>query len=147
MPANTSHYADLEESLTKLPRGFRMEEKKLTVPKISPYIWRADYHSKRLTLSGHVPDKKGPTGHQEAQAKRSFPGAHILDKMKVGLGAPDNWSRVAKSSLSQLSRLDDGSTMIWNTEIEMRGRATSTRAAHRYSGAYERRYPQRLSVF
>jgi len=124
--SNSSSHSDVEEGLEKLPRGFRLDEKKLTAPKISPYIWRADYHSKRLTLSGHVPDKK-TRRTIKAQAKRSFPRATILDKMKVGRGAPDNWSRVTSSSLSQLSRLDDGSAMIWNTEIEMRGRATSAR--------------------
>ena len=124
--SNSSSLADVEDSLGNLPRGFRVDAKKLIAPKVSPYIWRADYHSKRLTLSGHVPDKK-TRRTIKAQAKRSFPKAIILDKMKVGRGAPKNWSRVANYSLSQLSRLDDGSTMIWNKEIEMRGRATSAR--------------------
>lgn len=122
--ANTSDLAAVENTLTKLPRSFRLDKKAITVPKITPYIFRADYHSRRVTLSGHVPGEK-IRKEIKAHAKRHFPQAYILDKMEIGPGAPDNWERAANSSLSQLARLEDGSTMIWNTEIEMRGRATS----------------------
>lgn len=122
--ANVSDYSNVEKGLSKLPRGFAVVKKELTVPKIDPYIWRADYHARRLTLSGNVPDQV-TKWDIKAQAKRHFPKAYILDKMEVGPGAPENWSRATNSSLSQLARLENGSTMIWNTEIEMRGRATS----------------------
>jgi outer membrane protein OmpA-like peptidoglycan-associated protein len=122
--ANIADYADIEKNLLNLPRGFRLAKKELTVPKIDPYVWRADYHARRLTLSGNVPDRE-TRRDIKAQAKRYFPNSYILDKMEVGPGAPLDWKRATSSSLSQLARLKNGSTMIWNTEIEMRGRATS----------------------
>ena len=122
--ANASDYADVEKKLAQLPRSFRLDENEITLPKIDPYIFRADYHSRRLTLSGNVPDKQ-TRRDIKAHAKRQFPKALVLDKMEVGPGAPTDWERVTNSSLSQLARLKDGSTMIWNTEIEMRGQATS----------------------
>ena len=122
---STSNYSDIDKQLKKMPMGFQVVGQNITAPKIDPYVWRADFHSRRLTLSGNVPDQK-TRRNIKAQAKRHFPKAYILDKMEVGAGAPDNWSRATNSSLSQLARLEDGSTMIWNTEIEMRGRATSS---------------------
>ncbi len=122
--ANIEDYTDAERRLLQIPSGFRVVRKELTVPKIDPYIWRADYHARRVTLSGHVPDQQ--TRRQlKVKAKQYFPKAYVLDKMEIGPGAPSDWPQVTNSSLAQLSRLSDGSAMIWNTEIEMRGQATS----------------------
>ncbi len=124
--ANINDFKDVERSLTKagLPRSFRLEKKQITVPRIDPYIWRADYHASRLTLSGNVPDEK-TRREIKRQAKRFFPKTYILDKMETGPGAPPDWTRAAASSLAQLARLENGSAMLWNSEIEMRGEASS----------------------
>ncbi len=129
--ANRGDFNDVESGLTKLPNGFRVARKQLTAPEtkpevkpIVPYVWRADFHAKRLTLSGNIPDKKTRRAIK-LQAKRHFPRTDILDKMEVGPGAPENWSEATNSSLSQLARLDNGNATIWNTEIELRGKATS----------------------
>ncbi len=130
--ANRSDFGDVEKGLSKLPNGFRVAKKRLTAPEeikpeikpIVPYVWRADFHAKRLTLSGNIPDQKARRNIKR-QAKRHFPRADILDKMEVGPGAPGNWSEATNSSLSQLARLDNGNATIWNTEIELRGKVTS----------------------
>ena len=122
--AKFKEYNRLEKDLSRLPDGFRVARKELTVPPITPYVWRADYHAKRLTLSGNIPDQLTRRDIKR-QAKRHFPKAHILDKMELGPGAPGNWNKATNSSLSQLARLESGNAMIWNTEIELRGKATS----------------------
>ena len=122
--ANASDYSKITGELSNLPRSFSLAENGVTVPKIEPYVWRADFHAGRVTLSGNVPDKRSRRDIK-TQAKRHFPRADIIDRMEVGPGAPSNWSRVTNSSLSQLARLEKGNTTIWNTEIELRGQATS----------------------
>ncbi len=122
--AKASDGGKIEDELADLPQAFRLDKKEIIVPKISPYIFRADYHANRVTLSGHVPDAK-TRREAKAGARRYFPDAYIIDELETGPGAPDNWDQAITTALSQLARLEDGSSMIWNTEVEMRGKATS----------------------
>ncbi|MCP4932997.1 MAG: OmpA family protein [bacterium] len=130
--ANRGDFSDVEKGLSKLPNGFRVAKKRLTAPvevkpeikPIVPYVWRADFHARRLTLSGNIPDKSTKR-IINSQAKRYFPRADIIDKMEIGPGVPKSWSEAINSSLSQLARLDNGNAMVWNTEIRLSGKAAS----------------------
>lgn len=143
---STSDFAAVENTLSKLPRSFRLEKKTITVPNIVPYIFRADYRSRRVTLSGYVPDES-IRKLIKGSAKRHFPKASILDKMEIGPGAPENWERAANLSLSQLARLDDGSAMIWNTEIEIRGRTTSAEKQNDIRGRMKGNIPSQYQFY
>jgi OOP family OmpA-OmpF porin len=93
-------------------------------PAIHPYVWRADYYSNRLTLSGNIPDEATREAIK-AKAKERFASSEIIDQMEVGNGAPADWTAAAAASLGELANLQVGSATVWDNDVTLRGRAES----------------------
>jgi len=111
---------------SSLPSGFKTSETvtfhKARLPIIKPFVWSAQLAGKSLELSGFVPDEKSK-GELAAFAGQHFAAVHVNDRTSIGQGAPSGFEQAAMASLDQLARLDQGSTKLSDTSVELTGHA------------------------
>lgn len=114
-------------------------------PEIHPYVWRADYHSKRVTLSGNVPDQS-TRDMINARAKERFAGVEVVDQMEIGNGALANWDKAIETALGELSALQAGSSTVWDNEVYLRGRTESEERRSEVLGRLAAGLPENYQV-
>jgi len=96
---------------------------------VRPYVWRVEkLSSGQLKLSGHVPSKAARAALlEQAGAESSGPA---IDEMVVAAGAPaGNWQGIAQFALLQTANLDQGSAVLSDHVLTLRGEASDE--AHR----------------
>jgi OmpA-OmpF porin, OOP family len=128
--ADSSGYRTVKAALAaQMPRGVRLTNEKVTAPVVKPYTWSAKLTAGQLMLGGHVPNEKA---REElfSIAKSAFPQAAVVDRMDIADGATDGWSVAAQSSLRELARLEEGSSVdIRDGQLTVTGLATDEAAA------------------
>lgn len=90
---------------------------------VRPYVWSVEkLASGQLKLSGHVPSKAARSALlEEANAASSGPA---VDEMVVAAGAPaGNWQGIAQFALTQVADLDEGSAVLNDHVLTVRGEA------------------------
>lgn len=91
---------------------------------VRPYVWRVEkLASGQLKLSGHVPSKAARAALlEEAGAASNGPA---VDEMVVAPGAPaGNWQGIAQFALTQAADLDEGSAVLSDHVLTLRGEAS-----------------------
>ena len=116
-------YATLRERLdTQLPAGLELNKIELTPPVAAPFVWSAQFESGALTLGGHVPSEDARSQVAKG-AKELFGAAAVLDRMEIASGAPEKWTEVVLTALTQLSRLQSGKIELSDTALAFQGQA------------------------
>jgi len=91
---------------------------------VRPYVWRVEKLANgQLKLSGHVPSKAARAALlKEANAMSNGPA---VDDMVVAAGAPaGNWLGIARFAVMQAADLDEGSAVLTDHVLTLRGEAT-----------------------
>jgi outer membrane protein OmpA-like peptidoglycan-associated protein len=110
-----------------LPKGIKLTDDLVTPPVVSPFTWSAQLADGRLVLSGHVPGE-AVRAELLAAAKASVKGS-VVDQMRPGGGAPQDWNAAAAASVRGLARLLSGSAEIRDTGLTVSGLAADAGAA------------------
>lgn len=114
-------YRELKSALTsELPGGVGLKHDGVIPPVIKPFEWSAQLGAAALTLLGNVPDET-LRAKLVAHAKAKFAGTAVIDKMQLGAGAPEGWSRAATEALTQLSRLESGEVALSDVMLTVEG--------------------------
>lgn len=91
--------------------------------------WRAVHDDRGgVTLSGEVPDDASRARILET-AQGLFPGARLVDQMKIVAAPPEPWLSVALRGLTQMARLQRGEVTLKATELTVSGLAASQEIA------------------
>lgn len=110
-----------------LPGGLTLAAQAVTGPTASPFTWSAQRVGNGLALGGFVPSEAVRGGILDA-ARTLFPGASIVDQMKLALGAPNGFANAATAALAQLAKLASGSAAISNTALSITGEVARSAA-------------------
>ena len=84
--------------------------------------WKASHQGAQVVLEGDVPDA-GTKSDLAQAAARLFPGASIVDRMRVANVAPGRWKQAAELGLAQVARLRFGSVDIKGQVLTVSGEA------------------------
>ncbi len=109
--------------------GVRVVENKATaIEKVEKYQWMAARTGNRLALGGYVPNDAA-RAEIVRHAKASFPGADIVDEMKLARGVPsDSWISGVNFGLKQLATLKSGEAKLDVLSLAISGEAVDTKA-------------------
>jgi hypothetical protein len=122
--------AEKQRAVAALKRvaGVRLIRDATTVlPESDRFAWRATRTRDRILLSGNASqDERAPVLDE---VRRLFPKTEIVDRMRIGGGAPEAFPAVAAVALRQLARLPDG-------EVALEGRTVAVRGSAPDVGAY-----------
>ena len=122
-------YRAIKQALANtVPKGLKVTSNEVTAPPVSPFTWAAEIVQGQLVLSGYVPND-GLRADIVAAAKKSLPGAVIVDQMEPAEGATQGWMDGVLASLRELSRLERGSAQIKDGALIVAGTAEDAAAA------------------
>ncbi|MEZ5924719.1 MAG: OmpA family protein [Hyphomicrobiaceae bacterium] len=116
-----------------LPGRYRSTERitvaEAEVPAIDPFVWSADFDSRRLVLDGYVPSEDARAEIVD-EARRRLPNAEIDDRMQLGRSSIDEqiWLQRTDYALEQLGRLNPGRVELSNDRVTIRGAAIDSAA-------------------
>ena len=117
------------ELRASLPAPLNLGAVRLQAVPVVPYTFKVQRGGGAVTLTGHVPDETGRTEVLRA-ARRRFLGDRIVDRLRLGDGAPPDFARAAEYLMEQLGLLASG-------EAAMRGPALTLRGEGLYAQAVE----------
>ncbi len=101
---------------------------------ISPYRTSIIYEDGKIVLSGLVADESSRTW-LVTRAKEKFGSNNVDDQMQVVYGAPQGWHMTIESSLINLASLDYGEVSLIDTDLTIRGFASTQQLADRVEAA------------
>lgn len=104
----------------QLPAGLALKRDGVVAPPATPFAWQAQYEPGAVTMTGFVPSSDARGGVLD-EARGLFESAPIVDRTVVASGAPEDWSQVVVTVLTQLSRLESGTVSISDTEVTFEG--------------------------
>jgi len=107
---------------SQLPAGVALKQDGIVPPSAKPFSWTAHYETGALTMTGSVPSHDA-RGSVVEEARGLFEDAPVVDRMELASGAPEGWSQVVITVLTQLSRLESGKVSISDTELTFEGLA------------------------
>ncbi len=84
--------------------------------------WKVSHRGSQVLLEGDVPDA-GTKAELAQAAARQFPGATVVDRMRVANVPPGRWRQVAELGLAQVARLRFGSADIKGNVLTVGGEA------------------------
>lgn len=97
--------------------GRRVVRDKMTVlASASPYAFSATKSAKGMSVSGNVPTEVARQGIAVVLD-------HDASALKLASGAPDGWTIVAQDGLSALSKLEDGTLVMSDKTLTLKGTA------------------------
>jgi len=86
----------------------------------SPYTTQFTKTASGITLSGLAPDiEKRNALIQLAEEK--FGDGNVIDQLKIGIGAPQNWLQTARAAISNLTLFKEGAVDITDNELNLAG--------------------------
>jgi predicted flap endonuclease-1-like 5' DNA nuclease len=95
-----------------------------SMARISPYQWQAQKDGQMVTLTGYVPSEKARTDIVD-QARKAFGSGSVIDKLKLGDGAPAGFVGMAGAGLGHLGFVDKGLASLVDTAYTLTGQAPS----------------------
>jgi len=88
---------------------------------IKPYTMKLNWDGSMLSINGYVPDSE--SYQQLIKASQTLFGEDkIQGDLKVGTGAPDEWNGLLDSSLTSLSKLQQGNIAITDKTLYVTGK-------------------------
>ena len=139
-------YTEIIEALTKdRPVWLEVVQADVTPPMIDPYSWSATWGSRTLTLEGFVPDDPARQAVLQA-ANSAFPGAKVVDKMRLGGGQPDLYGPLEDVALRSLALLESGKATLVGSRASLTGVTEQQDNAERVAAAFHRSVPGPLTA-
>ncbi len=86
----------------------------------SPYTTQFTKTVSGITLSGLVPDIESRNALIQL-AENKFGVGNVIDQLKIGLGAPQNWLQTAKAALSNLALFKEGAADLTDNQLNLTG--------------------------
>ena len=112
------------EALVRLAEAPRPEGLTLThhivPPLASPFVWRAEFDGRAVTVSGFVPDED-ILDVLRAEVGNLSPDFSLSSSVLLASGAPDNFTDVARLLLRNLLKLESGSAEISDGALSLSG--------------------------
>lgn len=104
-------------------------ENEMTPRIIQPYSMKMSWDGNTLSLEGYLPhqDNKNALMKITQQATTEKP---LEDTIKLGAGAPNNWSQLVSASLKKLITLQQGRVEMTNQSIYFSGQTPSSAKRH-----------------
>ncbi|MEW5963895.1 MAG: OmpA family protein, partial [Pseudomonadota bacterium] len=144
--ATTAAYKTIKGELkSKMPKGIRLAEDKVSPPRVSPFTWKAELSPSQLVMSGHVPGDK-VRERMFATAKERFAKLAVVDRMETAAGAREEWPGVALAALDLLAQLLDGSASLSDQSLVLAGRAADEATAERVRAGLRSAVPSTYTV-
>ena len=86
----------------------------------SPYTTQFTKTASGITLSGLVPDIQNRNALIQL-AENKFGAGNVIDQLKIGLGAPQNWLQTAKAAISSLALFKEGAADLTDNQLNLTG--------------------------
>jgi outer membrane protein OmpA-like peptidoglycan-associated protein len=86
----------------------------------SPYTTQFTKTVSGITLSGLVPDIENRNTLIQL-AENKFGVGNVIDQLKIGLGAPQNWLQTAKAAISNLALFKEGAANLTDNQLNLTG--------------------------
>ncbi len=96
-------------------------------PIYSPYKTQFNKTESGITLSGLVPDQEKRNVLVQL-AENKFGMGNVIDHLKIGMGAPENWLQTATAAISNLTLFKEGNIEITDTQLKLTGRVINNDA-------------------
>lgn len=96
-------------------------------PIYSPYKTQFNKTESGITLSGLVPDQEKRNVLVQL-AENKFGIGNVIDQLKIGMGAPENWLQTATAAISNLTLFKEGNIEITDTQLKLTGRVINNDA-------------------
>lgn len=109
--------------MSGMPEGLKLGREALTGPVISDYVWNAALSGNQVVMSGYAPSA-GVRDQLFQHAKKLFPRHAVIDRVEIGEGAPDGFTKAAMISIAQLYKLEDGKASLYGETFSLKGRAS-----------------------
>jgi OOP family OmpA-OmpF porin len=100
-------------------------ENEMTPRIIQPYSMRMSWNGNELSLEGYLPHQENKNELMKI-AQQATTANPLEDTIKIGAGAPPNWSQLVSSSLKKLITLQHGRVEITNQSIYFSGQTPSS---------------------
>ncbi|HWB46179.1 MAG TPA: OmpA family protein [Hyphomicrobiaceae bacterium] len=128
-----------------LPKGIKLRADGVLPPKVSPYVWKAQWEKGRLELSGFVPDESVREALVTA-AKATLATANVGDGMEPGSGAPEGLAPTAMAGIRELTRLESGVAEIKDASLIIAGVAPDDATAQAVRAALQAAMPPSMKL-
>ncbi|MEO8669141.1 MAG: OmpA family protein [Bauldia sp.] len=141
----TSYRATRQALAQTIPPGLELGPVDVLPARAEPFVFSADFDGKAITLSGYVPDD---LVHDAlvATARKTLPGAPVLDKTAVASGAPDGFFEAANYALNALTRFSQGGVTLDGLRLDIAGKARSVDDYEAILGAFATSLPKGVSI-
>lgn len=113
--------ADVRAALqSRLPAGLQPGSVAIKFVNPSPYTFRAKRESGALTLTGYYPDPDTRAAIHQLVRQRFF-HEQVVDRLRAGDGAPQNYLAGVSFGLEHLARLASGELAVSGTALRLSG--------------------------
>ncbi|MEP1442462.1 MAG: hypothetical protein ABJK39_05575, partial [Hyphomicrobiales bacterium] len=117
---DSATYAAAHASADRVPAGYSVVEKNISLPVASPYVYSAVKNGDDVTFSGSVPSDAVKVGLSGAGGSN---GWTVTDETSLANGAPAGFVDAANYAASQVARFTEGSVEISDQNIRINGTA------------------------
>lgn len=114
-------------AVASLPAGLTLGGLNILPPAVKPYILGINHAGNTVTFTGFVPSDEARKALIDA-ARAKFPGASIVDNMRLGSGQPSHWAASSTFALAQLGGLTSGRLTLEDNSLKIDGDAASVAA-------------------
>lgn len=144
--ATVPSYRSVKTALkSSLPGGIKLATEQIKPPVINPYTWTAKWAANQVLVTGYAPSEKVRDG-LDAQAKKLFGKASIVNRADVADGAPEGWTDAASVALGQLALLKIGTADLKGKDLTFIGEAADEATAVAIRKALAANVPQSYKV-
>ena len=117
---DSATYAAAHASADRVPAGYTVVEKNISLPVASPYVYSAVKNGNDVTFGGSVPSEAVKVGLSGAGGSN---GWNVTDETSLANGAPAGFVDAANYAASQVARFTEGSVEISDQDIRINGTA------------------------
>jgi OOP family OmpA-OmpF porin len=139
-------YDQARQILANFPRKIRPGSVNVLPPVARPYDWSVVRKGDSIELAGNVPNET-MRAELERQARQLFPGLTVTNTMRVSRGAPaGDYAAMMKFALDQAARLRDGSLLIRDGRLSIKGNARDKAGAELLRDLKKAKVPRSMHV-
>jgi outer membrane protein OmpA-like peptidoglycan-associated protein len=117
----------------------------LPVTIYSPYKTHFRKHASEVILSGLVPDEKQHKALIQ-YAEEKFASHTVIDRLKIGAGAPDSWLEAAKTTIKNLAFVDSGAAILTDSNITLTGQVIDKIKKNKIKAGFQSQLPKNYKL-
>ncbi|MEI8147227.1 MAG: BON domain-containing protein, partial [Alphaproteobacteria bacterium] len=118
---NAAVFDAVTSGLRQLPAGLTLSRADISPPVVRPFTWSATLSGGQVLLEGFVPTEAARAQIIE-RARAAAPGVNVVDRMRLGSGAPGAFGAIVQFALSQFPRLIEGQASLSDLALSLTGR-------------------------